>query len=101
MLASSLVAAVVLTAGSDRIVRRALGPVGRHLGIAAIAAAIGYLFPVGDDLVALVAKLATTAGVWLILEALLARADLLAAMRLARAVLAPRNQSEVPAGTQA
>ena len=94
MLASSLVAAAVLAAGSNRIVRRALGPVGLHLGIAAIAAAIGYLLPVGDDLIALVAKLATTAGMWLVLEVLLARSELLEAVRLARAVLAPGNRSE-------
>ncbi len=101
MLASSLAAAAVLTAGSDRVVRRALGPVGRHLVIGAIAAAVGYLLPVGDDLVALAAKLAATGGVWLMLEALLARTELLEAMRLASAVLAPRDQSVVPTGEQA
>jgi PST family polysaccharide transporter len=91
LLASTLTSTAVLAARTEPPLRAALAPIARGIGLGVLAAAAGYLLPIGDGWGDLVARAAAVALVWLGLQAALARDELIAAVSLARAVLATRR----------
>jgi O-antigen/teichoic acid export membrane protein len=87
--AGTIAAVAVLSLDAERAMRASLVPVGRALAIGALAAAAGYLAPLPETWLGLIGRLGLVATVWACLATWLARADLRAAMRIARPMFRP------------
>jgi PST family polysaccharide transporter len=90
MSGSALVSLFVLGIRVEPEMRAAAWPLIRALAISALAAAGGYLAPLGDDLAGLIAQLLLIAGIWTALAALAMRMELRSALRIARPMLPGR-----------
>ncbi len=90
MSASALVSLVVLGLRAEPEIRAAASPLIRALAVGSLAAAAGYLAPFGDDLAGLVGKLALVGCIWTALATLTMRAELRAALRIAKPMLTAR-----------
>lgn len=88
--AGALANAAILGLQTEPEVRRAAGSVALSLAIGVTAAAIGYLTPLPDNWVGLLASLCLIAAVWTALALLLMRPLLRVAMRLALPMLPGR-----------
>jgi PST family polysaccharide transporter len=84
---SAAVSVVVLSLHADAAMRDAALPVGRALAIGSLAAAAGYLVPLGETWIGLALRLGIAGTVWAGLGALLMRPELLASWRIARPML--------------
>jgi O-antigen/teichoic acid export membrane protein len=84
---SALGATVALAIGTHPLVRRALIGVAKASAIAAAAACAGLLLNAADNLAGILASVAVISAVWLLLEAIVSRADLAQIIRIARTLL--------------
>lgn len=87
---SVVVNAAMLALHTEREMRAAAVPVARALAIGALAAGAGYLAPLPEDWLGLAARLGLVTAVWSGLGLWLMRADLRAALRIARPMVPPR-----------
>jgi hypothetical protein len=78
---------------TEREMRVAAAPVARALAIGALAAGVGYLIPLPEDWLGLIARLGLVTAVWSGLGLWLMRPDLGAALRIARPMVPPRLRS--------
>ena len=90
MSGSALVSLVVLGIWVEPEMRAATPALIRALAIGSLAAAAGYLAPLGDDLLGLVSQLLLIAAIWTALAALAMRADLQPALQIPRPMLPGR-----------
>jgi hypothetical protein len=90
MSGSALVSLVVLGFRVEPEMRAAAPALIRALAIGSLAAAAGYLAPLGDDLAGLIAQLLLIAGIWTVMAGLAMRTDLRSALRIARPMLPGR-----------
>lgn len=88
--AGAAVNAAMLARHTEAEMRRAGGPVALSLAIGAVATAAGYLTPLPDTWLGLIACIAIVAAVWVALALWLMRPLLRDAWRLARPLLPPR-----------
>lgn len=88
--AGAAVNAAMLGRHTEAEMRRAAGPVALSLAIGAAATAVGYLAPLPDSWLGLIARLAIVAAAWAGLALWLMRPLLRDALRLARPLLPPR-----------
>jgi len=88
--AGAAVNAAMLARHTEAEMRRAAGPVALSLAIGAAATAAGYLTPLPDTWLGLIACIAIVAAVWAALALWLMRPPLRDAWRLARPLLPPR-----------
>jgi O-antigen/teichoic acid export membrane protein len=84
---SALAATGVLALGTHRLVRHSLLSVAKATLIAAVATGAGLLLDASNDLLGLVASLATVGGSWALLEVLFSRSDLSQVFHLVRPLL--------------
>jgi lipopolysaccharide exporter len=82
--------AAMLAAHTEREMRGAVAPVAQALAIGLVAAAAGYLAPLPETVLGLVARIAISAGVWTGLGVWLMRPVLQDALRVARPMLPPQ-----------
>jgi O-antigen/teichoic acid export membrane protein len=92
--ASTVVATISLAAGTHPLVRRSLLAVAKASAIAAAAAAAGYVIGAGEDLPGLLASLATVTVVWVGLELVFSRREL---VRIARLAIPQLRRKAAPA----
>jgi O-antigen/teichoic acid export membrane protein len=90
---SVVVNAAILGLHTEGEMRAAVAPVARALAIGALAAGAGYLAPLPEDWLGLIARLGLVTAVWSGLGLWLMRPDLRAAMRIARPMVPPRLRS--------
>jgi PST family polysaccharide transporter len=90
---SAVVNAAMLALHTEREMRAAVAPVIRALAIGALAAGLGYLAPLPEDWLGLLARLGLVTAVWSSLGLWLMRSDLRAALRIARPMVPPRLRS--------
>jgi O-antigen/teichoic acid export membrane protein len=90
---SACVNASMLALHTEREMRAAAAPVAKALAIGALATGVGYLVPLPEDWLGLVARLALVTAAWSSLGMWLMRPDLLAALRIARPMVPPRLRS--------
>lgn len=84
---STLVGLAILAAGSHPLLKRSLIPVAKATAIAAVAVGVAQLSGSADDLTGLVVSVSLAAVVWLALELVFSRAELLRIVRLARPLM--------------
>jgi O-antigen/teichoic acid export membrane protein len=84
---SSLVGTIALAIGAHPLVRRSLLSVAKATAIAALAALAAQLLNFSEDATGLILSLATVTAVWLPLEVIFSRADMLRIVGIVRPLL--------------
>ncbi len=97
MSAGSLVSVAILGFRADEEMRAAVPALVRALIVGSVAAAVGYLAPLGDTWLGLALAAGLVAAIWAGLALLTMRTELLAALRIARPML-PARQRDGSAG---
>jgi lipopolysaccharide exporter len=86
---SMLAASVAFAASTDAIIRRSLFGVSKACAIAVAAAGVTQLLGFSEDVTGLILSLAVTSAIWLVLELIFSRAEIVKVVRLAKPILRP------------